>query len=54
MGKIEGGSLVGDRVHFKVGRLDFTGVITGSRMKVDLIVYNGSTRTFALVKTPHF
>jgi hypothetical protein len=51
MGPMEDGSLVGDRVHFKLGRLDFTGVITGSRMKVDLIVYNGSTRTLTLVKT---
>lgn len=52
MGDMEDGSLVGSRVHFKVGRLEFTGDITGSRMKVDLIVYNGSTRTFTLVKTP--
>ena len=52
MGEMEDGSLVGNRVHFKLGRLDFTGVITGARMKVDLIVYNGSTRNFTLVKTP--
>ena len=52
MGEMDEGSLAGNRVHFKVGRLDFTGVITGSRMKVDLIVYNGSTRNFTLVKTP--
>ncbi|HEY2376079.1 MAG TPA: hypothetical protein VGH98_08905 [Gemmatimonadaceae bacterium] len=52
MGEMEDGSLAGNRVHFKLGRLDFTGVITGSRMHVDLIVYNGSTRTLTLVKTP--
>jgi hypothetical protein len=51
-GEMEDGSLVVNRVHFKLGRLDFTGVITGSRMKLDLIVYNGSTRNFTLVKTP--
>ncbi|HZI43482.1 MAG TPA: hypothetical protein VFD67_17320 [Gemmatimonadaceae bacterium] len=52
MGEMEDGSLMGNRIHFKLGRLDFTGVITGSRMKVDLIVYNGSTRNFTLIKTP--
>lgn len=52
VGDMEDGSLTGNRVHFKVGRLDFTGMITGTRMKVDLIVYNGSTRAFTLVKTP--
>ena len=52
MGEMADGSLAGNRVHFKVGRLDFTGRITGSRMTVDLIVYNGSTRNFTLVKTP--
>ena len=52
MGAMEGGTLAGNRLHFTVGRFDFTGVITGTRMKVDLIVYNGSTRTFTLTKTP--
>ena len=52
MGAMEGGTLAGNRVHFTVGRFDFSGVITGVRMKVDLIVYNGSTRTFTLTKTP--
>ena len=52
MGEMEDGSLAGNRVHFKLGRLDFTGAIIGSRMTVDLIVYNGSTRNFTLVKTP--
>lgn len=52
MGDMEAGSLSGNRVHFKLGRLDFTGVVTGIHMKVDLIVYNGSTRNFTLTKTP--
>jgi hypothetical protein len=52
MGDMEDGSLAGNRVHFKLGRLDFTGVVTGVHMKVDLIVYNGSTRNFTLTKTP--
>ena len=52
MGAMEGGTLAGNRVHFTVGRFDFTGVITGARMKVDLIVYNGTTRTFTVTKTP--
>jgi hypothetical protein len=50
MGPMEGGTLDHNRVHFKVGRFDFTGVVTGGRMKVDLIVYNGSTRTFSATK----
>ncbi len=52
MGDMEGGSISGDRVHFKLGRLDFTGVVSGVHMKVDLIVYNGSTRNLTLTKTP--
>jgi hypothetical protein len=50
MGPMEQGSRDGNRVHFKVGRFDFTGVVTGARMKIDLIVYNGSTRTFTATK----
>jgi len=38
MGDMEEGSVSGSRVHFKIGRLDFTGVVTGMHMKVDLIV----------------
>ena len=52
MGDMEDGRITGDRVHFKVGRLDFTGVVSGPRMQVDLIVYNGSTRKLRLIKTP--
>jgi len=52
MGPMERGSFDGNRIHFTLGRLDFTGVVDGPRMKVDLIVYNGSTRTFVLTKTP--
>ena len=51
MGPMEQGSRDGNRVHFKVGRFDFTGVVTSGRMKIDLIVYNGSTRTFTATKT---
>ena len=52
MGDMEEGSISGDRVHFRLGRLDFTGVVRGVHMKVDLIVYNGSTRNLTLTKTP--
>jgi hypothetical protein len=52
MGDMQAGSVSGDTVHFNIDRLDFTGVVTGERMKVALIVYNGSTRTFTLTKTP--
>jgi hypothetical protein len=50
MGPMDQGSRDGNRVHFKVGRFDFTGVVTGARMKIDLIVYNGSTRTFTATR----
>ena len=52
MGPMENGSIAGNRVHFMVDRFDFTCVVTGSRMKIDLIVYNGSTRSFSAVKSP--
>jgi hypothetical protein len=51
-GAMEGGSLRGDKVHFKANGLDFTGTINGAKMAVDLIVYNGSTRKLTLTKTP--
>jgi len=51
-GQMEDGSLRGDTVHFKAGGLDFTGVVKGVRMAVDLIVYNGSTRKLNLTQTP--
>ena len=51
-GPMEDGSLNGSTVHFKVDRLDFTGVVSGARMKVDVIVYNGATRNFTLNRTP--
>ena len=51
-GPMEGGSLNGATVHFKVDRLDFTGVVSGARMKVDLIVYNGSTKNLTLTRVP--
>lgn len=51
-GDMREGSISGSKVHFKVDRLDFTGSVAGTRMTVDLIVYNGSTRKLTLVKTP--
>ena len=52
LGDMRQGSIRGDTVHFQVDRLDFTGVVTGERMKISLIVYNGSTRTLTMTKTP--
>lgn len=51
MGDMEGGSLVANRVHFKVDRFDFIGTIEGATMRIDLVVWNGSTRTFRVRKT---
>ena len=52
MGPMEEGSRVGNKIHFKLDRLDFTGVVTGGRMAVDLIVYNGAHRALTLLRTP--
>jgi len=54
IGEMQDGSRSGSRVHFKLDRYDFTGVITGAGMKVDLIVWNGTTKTLTLTKTPAF
>lgn len=51
-GEMDNPSLSGNTVHFKLDRLDFTGVIEATTMKVSLIVYNGSTRHLTLKKTP--
>jgi hypothetical protein len=51
-GEMESPSLSANTVHFKLDRLDFTGVIDGTTMKVALIVYNGSTRNLTLKKVP--
>lgn len=51
-GEMENPTLVGNKVHFKIDRLDFTGAIEGTTMKVALIVYNGSTRNLILKKVP--
>ena len=51
-GPMQDGSLNGSTVHFKVDRLDFTGVVTGARMKVDVIVYNGTTKNLTLTRVP--
>jgi hypothetical protein len=52
LGVMQEGSRHGDTVHFKVDRLDFTGRVRGTTMTVSLIVYNGTTRTLTLKKTP--
>jgi len=52
MGEMEDGRITGNRVHFKLGQLDFTGTVNGPKMQVDLIVYNGSLRKLTLTKTP--
>src|SRR5215510_13173839 len=44
MGPVEEGSRAGNKIHFKLDRLDFTGDVAGSRMAVDLIVYTGTHR----------
>lgn len=49
-GEMENVTLSANTVHFKIDRLDFTGVIAGPTMKVALIVYNGSTRNLTLTK----
>lgn len=49
-GDMENVSLSGNTVHFKLDRLDFTGAIDATTMKVALIVYNGSTRNLTLKK----
>jgi len=49
-GEMENVTLLSNTVHFKIERLDFTGVIAGSTMRVALIVYNGSTRNLTLTK----
>lgn len=49
-GEMERGTFSGDTVKFTIDRLAFTGVITGTRMKIALIVYNGSTRNFVATK----
>lgn len=51
-GDMESLSLIGNNVHFKIGQLDFTGLIEGPTMKVALIVFNGSTRNLTLKKIP--
>jgi hypothetical protein len=40
----------GDTVRFSVQGLAFTGVVRGSKMDIDLIVFNGNHRKFSAVK----
>lgn len=49
-GEMEKGRFTGDTVKFFVDKLQFTGVISGSTMKVALIVYNGGTRNFVITR----
>jgi hypothetical protein len=49
-GDMESGTFSGDTVKFKIADLVFTGVMTGTTMKIDLIVFNGSTRKFVMTK----
>ena len=51
-GPMESGTLIGNVVHFKVDRFEFTGTISGTRMTVDLVVYNGTVRRFVATKMP--
>ncbi|HVT40580.1 MAG TPA: hypothetical protein VHE78_16170 [Gemmatimonadaceae bacterium] len=51
-GVMEHLALAHDTVHFIAGGLDFTGVVSGKRMKMALIVFNGSTRNFDLTRRP--
>lgn len=51
-GPMESGTLTGNVVHFKVDRFEFTGTISGTRMTVDLVVYNGTVRRFVATKMP--
>jgi hypothetical protein len=51
-GEMERGRFVADTVQFYAADLRFTGVIAGAKMKVALIVFNGSTRTFEMTKKP--
>ena len=51
VGEMEGGTLSGNTVHFKVDRYEFTGTVKGASMKVDMVMWNGTTRTFTVTKT---
>jgi hypothetical protein len=49
-GDMERGTFTGDTVKFFIDKLAFTGVIAGDKMKIALIVNNGSTRNFVATK----
>ena len=51
-GAMEDGTLSGNVVHFKVGRFELTGTISGTRMTVDMVMYNGTVRRFMATKMP--
>jgi hypothetical protein len=50
-GEMAGGTLSGNTVHFKVDRYEFTGTVKGASMKVEMVMWNGTTRTFTVTKT---
>jgi len=52
MGKMTDGSIDGSRVHFRLDTYDLTGTVSGTAMRISLIMYNGSTRTFVATKNP--
>jgi hypothetical protein len=51
VGEMDGGTLSANTVHFKVDRYEFTGTVKGASMKIDMVMWNGTTRTFTVTKT---
>jgi hypothetical protein len=49
-GAMEKGTVVDNKVHFNLDRLDFTGTVERRTMKVALVMYNGSTRELTLTR----
>lgn len=49
-GTMEQLKLSGDTVSFNVQGLVFTGIVTGRRMNVDIIVFNGNHRKMTVIK----
>jgi hypothetical protein len=51
-GQMKRGTMSGDTVRFYIDKLFFTGVIAGSKMKIALVMYNGTTRNFVASRRP--
>lgn len=51
-GMMKDGTLRGNVVHFKVDQFELTGTISGTRMTVDMVMYNGTVRRFVATKMP--